>query len=127
MPTGAATVASPATTAPSGPRARPRSAQARTQARSYVVPDGRMTGSAIGKRRIGHRNSACTSSSLLGGVDGVASTSRTLLGLGRGGFGAGEERNGRSCFQRRAAPIRVAAAGRLIWKRKAAARRCRFC
>lgn len=62
------------------------------QARSYVRPDGRITGSDMGAPSIGHRNSGGTSSSLSTG-DRVAGTD----GCGGGGF----EWKGRS-FQRRA-------------------------
>ena len=66
------------------------------QARSYVRPDGRITGSDMGAPSIGHRNSRGTSSSLSTG-DRVA---------GRDGGGGGLEWKGRS-FQRhaRAAPM----------------------
>ncbi|WVZ92924.1 hypothetical protein U9M48_038954 [Paspalum notatum var. saurae] len=92
---------SPGGTTPSEPRERPRCAQACTHARSYVLPDGRMTGSAIGAPRIGHRNSAGTSSpfAFLAGDGGTGMSGGRSLGRDR-------DRKG-SSFQRRArsAPI----------------------
>jgi hypothetical protein len=51
----------PGSSTPGGTNAS--SAQARRHARSYVRPDGRMTGSAISAPEIGHTNSGGTASS----------------------------------------------------------------
>jgi hypothetical protein len=70
------------------------SAQARMHARSYVSPDGRITGSAMGVPRIGHRNSRGTSSS--------SSSFPGRDGAGGGDGGGGLECWKGSSFQRRA-------------------------